>query len=310
MTGAASERGTVLATDLTGNLPCIGCGYDLNGLSVRALCPECGLAVRATILACVDPMAEELRPLIRPRVVAYGLIVWAWAAVAAAGSVWVRRLTDVAGIWFVTPNNWGMTLDAGLFFIALSGLAAVVLVRPMVRKNGWGTFKAGGAVLLYLPLLYVHFQLHGVYDRNSTAGLPYLGLDRIDEGRAFLRLAENMFIVFIVLGLREHAVSLAERSIVMRTGRVDTQPMTALVGTLALASIADVSRLVFGGVNGITGDLLMTFELILIAVGSFLFTLGLLGVGVDVLKLRPVLLRPSPGLTDVMAERDGHDDAG
>lgn len=297
---AAPPGGSVPMPDLTGDLPCIGCGYNLKGLSIRELCPECGTAVRASILACVDPMADELRPLRRPTVVAYGMIVWAWAAVAAAATVWTERLDDALNLWVPLHLDTGRVLDAGLLFIALSGLASLVLIHPYRNKNGWGSFKAAGAVLLYLPLCYVHFKIHGEYDR--IVGVPFLGSEGLDVGRSMLRLAENVLIVIIILGLRDNAVSLAQRSIVMRTGRVDTQPMTALVSALVLASVGDVLRLVFPSVGGVTGDLLTTFEQVVIAVGSFLFTLGLVGVGVDTLRLRRVLMNPAPGLVDIMDE--------
>ena len=296
----APPRVGVPLPDLTGDLPCIGCGYNLKGLSIRELCPECGTAVRATILACVDPKAEELRPLRHPALIAHGMIVWAWAAVAATLTVWVERLNDVSKLWFPSRLDTTPVLDAGLLFIALSGLASLVLVHPYRHKNGWGSFKAGGAVLMYLPLFYVHSKIHGEYDR--ILGVPFLGSEGLDIGRSMLRLAENVVIMIIVLGLRDNAVSLAQRSIVMRTGRVDTQPMTALVSTLVLASAGDVLRLVFPSVGGVTGDLLTTFEQVIIAVGSFLFTLGIVGVGVDTLRLRRVLMNPAPGLVDIMDE--------
>ncbi|HHN78865.1 MAG TPA: hypothetical protein ENK11_09385 [Phycisphaerales bacterium] len=289
--------------DLTGDLPCIGCGYNLRGLSIREVCPECGVAVRATLLACVDPEAEELRPLRNPPLVAYGLIVWSWAAVAAALSVWAVRLNDAAQLWFPPVINTDWTMEAGLFFIALSALGSTVLVCPVRGHCSEGRVKAFAAVLLYLPLLFVHYKLHGEYDR--LIGTPFITNEGLDVGRSMLRLAENLLIVLIVLGLRDNAVSLAQRSIVMRTGRVDTQPMTALVSTLVLASVGDLLRLAFPSLGGVPGDLLTTFEQVIIAVGSFLFTLGLFGVGIDTLRLRGVLLRPSPGLADILD--DAHD---
>src|SRR5690606_27754218 len=74
--GPSSERpvgsGPVIARQLKGDLLCIGCGYNLRGLSIREMCPECGIPVRATILGVIDPMADELAPIPRPRLVATG----------------------------------------------------------------------------------------------------------------------------------------------------------------------------------------------------------------------------------------------
>lgn len=304
--GRAQVRGDragaapALATDLTGNLPCIGCGYNLKGLSVRGLCPECGTAVRATILARVDPMAEELRPLRRPRVTAYGLIVWAWAALAAVVCIWVVRLGDAATVFAGTTVRLAGLVDLSFILIALSGLAAGVLVAPVRGMRPVEVIKPLLGVFAYLLLLFVHRLLHVEHDGFS--GVPYVGPEGIDPGRSLLRLAENLVIVMTILALRPSAVMLAERSLVMRTGRVDTQPMTALVWSLTVASAGDALLIAFGGGNGTLGALRDVAALVLIAVGSFLFTLGLVGVGVDTLRLRRVLIEPTPGLSDVLGE--------
>ncbi|MEM7623588.1 MAG: hypothetical protein AAF235_10360 [Planctomycetota bacterium] len=66
-----------VATALLGDLPCVNCSYNLRGLSVRAVCPECKTAVLATVLAVIDPKAEEFSAIGSPRVVAAGFVVWA-----------------------------------------------------------------------------------------------------------------------------------------------------------------------------------------------------------------------------------------
>jgi len=85
------ESPGVIARQLTGDLWCIGCGYNLRGLSIRELCPECAMPVRATILGVIDPKAHELTPLKRPRMVGLGLIAWAsglWIATMAVGNIY------------------------------------------------------------------------------------------------------------------------------------------------------------------------------------------------------------------------------
>src|SRR6185295_10238912 len=89
--------GPRLALELTGDLPCVRCKYNLRGLTVKGMCPECGTSVRTTILAKIDPLAKELRPLHFPRLTSLGLIVWAWSALAAALCNWALRLSDFGG---------------------------------------------------------------------------------------------------------------------------------------------------------------------------------------------------------------------
>jgi hypothetical protein len=104
------------------------------------------------------------------------------------------------------------------------------------------------------------------------------------------------------LGLRANAVSLAERSLVMRLGRVDTQPLSALAWAMAVTMAGDLLVIAFAGGDGLLDWIVELAALLMIAVGSFLFTLGLVGVGIDTVRLRPVLLQPAPGLTDIFRD--------
>lgn len=306
-TGAAGAAADAIGVDLTGDLPCIGCGYNLRGLSIRSVCSECGTPVRATILARVDPMAEQLQPLIRPPLTANALVLWAWGAVLAASVVWLDRLADVAhemlGVRLVVPFAWQLELVG----IAASMLGAVFLVRPVAVVPTWECLKAAGGVVAYLPLLMVHFTIHAVYDPRM--GPPLVGShlinaggDLLDPDRSLYRLAEGALIVAIVIGLRANAVSLAERSLVMRLGRVDTQPLSALAWAMAVTLAGDLLVVAFAGGDGLLDWIVELAALLMIAVGSFLFTLGLFGAGIDTVRLRPVLLEPAPGLTDIFGD--------
>lgn len=295
--------------DLSGDLPCVGCGYNLRGLSIRGTCSECGTPVRATILAHVDPMAEQLQPLIRPKLTAWGLIAWSSGAVLAAVLVWGTRLVGLGEELFdLTPTpglrslmEWVRTL--ALVGIGISFAGALAIVRPTRCMQPWECVKAVGAALFYLPLLYIHDRLHNGYDIDY--GAPFIGPDLLAVNRSHLRLAEGALIIVIILGLRANAVALAERSLVMRLGRVDTQPLTALVWTMLIAMLGDLIVIVLGNGSGTVSGMTETLALVVIAVGSFLFTLGLFGVLVDTVRLRPILLEPAPGLTDIFRDADG-----
>src|SRR5436190_23878239 len=78
-----SGTGSALGRQLRGDLPCVACGYNLKGLSIRSVCPECGTPVRATILSVVDPHAAELTPIRLPALVALGLLFCAAGALGA-----------------------------------------------------------------------------------------------------------------------------------------------------------------------------------------------------------------------------------
>ncbi|MEL6741370.1 MAG: hypothetical protein AAFP26_12000, partial [Planctomycetota bacterium] len=82
-----------LAGRLGGDLRCMRCAYDLAGLSITSSCPECGLAIKATLLSVVDPKAEVLAPLVRPLLVAWSLVLWSLGGVLLVLAGWgARRL--------------------------------------------------------------------------------------------------------------------------------------------------------------------------------------------------------------------------
>jgi hypothetical protein len=144
-----------LALELTGGMPCVRCGYDLRGLSVRSVCPECGTPIRATILARVDPRARELQPVHTPRLTAGLLVVWSVSALAAAVFAWVPRVVEALNRleYGIEPPRWAPLAVAGLVAWSMGG--AVGLVRPQRSIALRDRALAIGAWLLYLPLLYV-----------------------------------------------------------------------------------------------------------------------------------------------------------
>ena len=294
--------------DLTGDLPCVGCGYNLKGLSISGACSECGTPVRATILARVDPMAEQLQPLRRPRPTAWGLMVWSGGAVLAAAMIWAIRILGLSEeLLSLTPSSLRNDLSgafrlASLVGLVLSMVGALVLIRPTAGLRPWECFKAAGAVVAYLPLVYIHHRIHNQFD--VQIGPPFVGPELLSVNRSYLHLAEAALVIAIILGLRGNAVALAERSLVMRLGRVDTQPLIALVWCMLLAAAGDVIVIAMGSQTGSVSGLIETVALVAIAVGSFLFTVGLVGVFVDTVRLRPILLEPAPGLTDIFSEED------
>jgi len=58
-------------------LACRDCGYDLRGLPLGGVCPECGTPVWQTILALIDPETSRLPRLRNPRAVGNGLLLCA-----------------------------------------------------------------------------------------------------------------------------------------------------------------------------------------------------------------------------------------
>ena len=298
----ARDEGQRIALTLAGRLPCIGCRYDLQGLSVLGNCPECGLAVRATVLYAVDPDAEALRPLRHPRVVAMAAPVWATAGLLAALCAWLPRLDDIVrhqtGGRADLPVDWAPT--GVLVFVALSGLAALALVRPLAGVHRRWSIAAGVAVALYIPLLVVLHRVAFVID--PVLGDPYLTRD-VDAQRLGMRIAMGALVVGILLGLRPNARLLVARCLALRTGRVDRQTIYATVASVALAMFGDALRL--------TATMLPESQrwapelggVLLVVAGSLLFTVAMAGATIDSWRISRSIRTPSPSLRQVLGER-------
>jgi hypothetical protein len=290
-----------LVRDLTGDLPCANCGYNLRGLSIRELCPECGMAVRATILAVVDPRAGELKPVAAPRVVSAALVVWPAAALLAALCVWVLRGADVAEALAGVRVDVTWLGRLSVWLLLVSGVASVALVRPIHGVRARDTVRAALGVVAFGALIWAHAAVVRGLDLGR-AFAPYVGGDGPDTHRAVLRLVVAVCAAGVVLAFRPNLGRLAYRSVVIRTGRVDRQPMTALVAALGLAAVGDVMTIGGAQLGGVWMDVSAWVSLVLIAVGSFLFTLGLWGMVADGWRVGRVVRTPSLGLTDIMGD--------
>lgn len=302
--GPGAEQGQkptpVIARQLTGDLWCIGCGYNLRGLSIRELCPECAVPVRATILGVVDPMAHELAPLRRPGLVGTGLIVWsvgAWTAVAMVALLRGAEIgREMMGMQWVP--GWAPWL--GTLGLMVSGVGAgLALIRPHTRVTRLGAVRAALGVAAFFPMTLIYWHIYGRLDLRSPT--PFLAPGPLELDRSLLRLGMFLFVALAIIGLRRHAQALALRSVVVRTGRVDRQSMMALLASFAVAAAGDLLHVCSSGLlgNG-ASDLVATVGTVLLSVGSVLVVVGMSNIVLDTIRLWPVIVRPGVGLGDVL----------
>ena len=282
------DLGAAIARQLTGELYCIECGYNLRGLSIRSNCSECGVPVRATILGIVDPHADELTPLYAPKISAIGLNVWSIGAMVAILAIWVLQgafqLRDMSVIvWSPVLVPW-----IGVGGLTLSMLGACTMIRSHSGVHRLEAIRSAFSVSLYAPLVFVYAALY----LNNPESIP--GFDR-----SVLRIAMFVLVAGIIYGMRPQAVGLAVRSVVVRTGRVDRQSLLAVLAAIGIASVGDLIRVVGGFILNGTSDVLAIISAVVIALGSVLFTVGMMNICLDTLRLYPVLVRPGVGLSDI-----------
>jgi hypothetical protein len=302
---AGAPAPTELARQLTGDLPCFTCRYNLRGLSVKAVCPECGTPIRVAILATVDPYAPVLQPVVWSRLTAAGVVAWATGALLAGLLTWGQRLLDVIStltdrpLGTQTPARTALAW-AAVGCIAWSGVGAAAFIRPHARIPALGSVTAVAGVLATFVLGRLYWQLHLRFDSGHTP--PYQLLTAPLTERSLLRLEHAGVLLVILFGLRPNARLLAARPLLMRLGRVDHQTMLTMAAAVAMGAGGDgLQILSMQWTSGGTLSLILgSVGLFMIAVGSMLFTVGLVGIFLNSLRIAGVILKPAPAPSQVL----------
>ncbi len=281
-------------------MPCVVCGYNLKTLSVRHVCPECGTPVRVTVLAVIDPYASVLQPIRFPRATAVGIVVWSCAALGAALLTWGERAIDVFAVWTGESGGSGALAWTATALIVASGLGATSLIRPHGRLPMWKSAAALCAVVLCFVSAVLYWKLHAQYDRVHTR--PFVEGPTGEATRTWMRLLCTGVLAAVVLGLRLNARELAARSLVLRMGRADRQTMLAMAAALGVAGLGDVVMLMGLRTSGAMSSVADMLGIVLIAVGSMLFTAGLAGVAVDCLRIASVIVKPARSMEEMVGD--------
>lgn len=289
-TSISPGRLDALSRELSRDLPCVRCAYDLVGLSVRDRCPECGTPVRATLLSVVDPLAGELAPIHNPRLLFAALCVWSICTLLAALCVWIIRALEFTDAGFGLPAFAGWFGPAASILIGIAGVALVPIARPHDRLERGATLGVVLALLAYLAIATVWFVLFAGPER--VVPTLYVSPVADDSRRSLLRLLSAICCAVAVTGLSRVWRTLQSRSVLMRSGRLDRQSTPSMLAALSIAALGDVIWLLFkpDQDTSIEGSLVRIISIAMIGVGSMLLTVGVVAIVIDVIKLRPVIL--------------------
>lgn len=288
----------LLGRELGGNLPCFVCGYNLRGLSVRSMCPECGTLVRATILSLVDPLASELRPIPHPRWLSTGLLLWTGGAAIGALLAWLPHCADLLNLLGIRTSRPSIALGL-MFAVGTSAIGSLVLVRPHAGLPVRDSLCASLATLLYAPLGVALWRFHAISD-VSTGPRYITGWSPSRQSTSFL-VASFLIMAAIILLQRPMARALVARSLLMRTGRVDRQTMYAMAIAAAIAAAgAGIGRIAGQGTT--LGETARIFGIVLITLGSLLLTIGIFGSLLDAARIAQAVITPRVSLKRIIRE--------
>lgn len=290
-----------LARELFGDLPCIGCRYNLRGLSIRHSCPECGLPVRATILAHVDPHAGELQPVRFPKLTAGGLILWSGSALLGAILVWFIRIGGLGSAYLGYHIDGRPIAVLSVMALGASGIGALVLIRPQRDSPLVDSLLAGGAVVLYAPLIAVHWWILVGADQSMIE--PYFRTGGPPAERSLLRIAFGLMLALMIAGLRRNARRLTARSVLIRTGRVDRQTMLAVLIAVLGAAFGDALHLLATTLPEDLADIARLIGTFLVVSASMFVTIGLAGILIDSIRLRPAVAHEVLSIDDLTTLR-------
>jgi len=222
-------------------------------------------------------------------------MLWSFGALGAVVLIWLLRVSEFVPM-IAKPaqsaSGWIWWL------VAASGVGSLVLINP--HRGIPGRIRALAAVgcVAYVPMVWLVWLVVSRVDVSFPN--PYADVPPHALRRAILRLAIGACVIAVTICLRPAARLLVARSLVMRTGRVDRQTLLTLATTVAMAMLGDLLHVAQAFAPWLPGELCRSAGVALIAVGSLLFTIGLVGVAIDCVRLRYAVLTPPLSMADLL----------
>jgi len=135
-------------TTVTANLKCIRCAYQLRGAQALGRCPECGMAVTASLASSVDPRMREMAALEHPKRIAFALAAAGIAPllcvalqVGAPMLAMTDSLTNRASAFPQSVRLWAWIACAAALLFALSAQYILWSAQESAFRSEMGRWR-------------------------------------------------------------------------------------------------------------------------------------------------------------------------
>jgi predicted RNA-binding Zn-ribbon protein involved in translation (DUF1610 family) len=137
----------VAATTIRHTLPCTTCGYDLEGLEARGVCPECGTPIVESLTARLDAATARFEDMPNPRRVSATVLVGSIGALGGSCIFTALVIGLLAESTGAAPLRHAIDpLRVAALVATALGLAGFVAILPWRRESRFIRAKAFGSL--------------------------------------------------------------------------------------------------------------------------------------------------------------------
>ncbi len=300
--GSPAEQGSPerseLEYELSGPMPCATCRYNLSGLSILGRCPECGTLIRDTLLVLVDPFADSVPRVRRPRTIAVAVVGWSGAALLASLALIAHRCAQMlceTSRMFCGATALGAL---GVVCVYASAFFGLGMLRPMrsTRTLGVVCSLAACAALAFSGTLMAITLLI----RDPARGSPYTDLAVIDPRRVGEHLAAHGLLLLATLLYRPNARAVSSASWRLRENHANKQRLLTVAASLVSIIVGDAILLLSSELARDTKVVVSVAGLFLVLIGSGVLAVALFGVLLDSISIARTLWRVPVAFRDAV----------
>ncbi|MGI9012972.1 MAG: hypothetical protein ACR2GY_01840 [Phycisphaerales bacterium] len=219
-------------------LPCVSCGYNLQGQRVERDCPECGTAVVTSLETALDPQSAELPELAHPRAIGRGLVL-------VTSMLLLVALAVVLGSALEQPSllEWRRELGiAGSATIVINTTIAVASILGMIGAVVLIRF-AGGAHSVRMGARQLIYGLAVIAVLSVAECLWELGWVNLSDGppgrldRALLIVGYASGAMAALYGISAIIREIGQRCRLYRESQLGVQRVLAMIVALVFIII-------------------------------------------------------------------------